>query len=1606
MHESPRSRLLAYGTALPVLVLTLILRLWFHSVLGERALYSSVFPAVILAAYFGGFWPGLVLTIVGSLASNYLLVEPRYTLDFHGAGDVVALILIVTTGTIISALCESLHRTRGRIVADERRRAQEAQRETEERFRQLAENIHEIFWMADVGHTRITYVSPAYAQVWGRTVQSLYDEPRSWIESIHSDDRAAVVENMEQRKHGVFNDLEFRIVRPDGASRWIRSRAFPIDDPGSGTRSRVAGLAEDITDRKRAEAELRHANERLELAVRGSNVGIWDNETPDGDPRHGHLQYVNVWEQLGYDGPPDAATVALDLAHPEDRARAFEAGRRYLAGETHDFELEVRYRHKDGSDRIMLQRGAAIRDAAGKLVRLTGVIIDITELKRAEEALLASERRFRILVQNSSDIISLFDAEGTILYQAPSVERLLGHKPQDRIGRNVFRDSVVHPDDLGSKRAFFDAMLSQPGAPVTAEFRLRHADGSWRDIEAIGQNFLNDPGVAGIVANYRDITERKRDEALIDGQKRILELIIQGEPLPDVLAVLCRTIEDLTTDEEMLASVLLLDPDGVHLRHGAAPSLPETYTRAIDGAAIGPSVGSCGTAAYRREPIYVADIASDPLWADYAKLALSHNLRACWSAPIFSSAGKVLGTFAMYYRQPRHPTPRDLRVVDIVTRTVAIAIEQGRAEQALRESEERFRTLAKATNDAVWDWNLDTDKVWWNEGVLTLFGYGLEQNEADPGWWLEKVHPDDRDAVERFFHEIVQGRDLSWVDEYRFRCADGLYKDVYDRGYVIRDQGGRAVRMIGAMLDITGRKRAEEALRDSEQRWRSLAEALPQLVWTAMPDGACDYFSAQWTQFTGIPESKLMGWRWMETLHPADRNATRQSWTDSVAGRGPYDVEYRVRRADGEYRWFKTRGVPIRGSDGEIFKWFGTCTDITDGKLAEEELRVAKEAAESANRAKDDFLANVSHEIRTPMNAILGMTELVLDTPLGEDQRQSLKTVKSAADNLLGIINDLLDFSKIEAGKLELDSGDFSLRAAVGDTLHALAVRAHRKGLELVCNVQSDVPDALIGDAGRLRQVLLNLVGNAIKFTDAGEVVVQVETAAETAQEGDIALRFIVRDTGIGIPREKQSTIFRAFEQEDTSTTRKYGGTGLGLTISAQLAALMGGSISLESEVGRGSAFFFTATFRRQAQQPSLVESKPPVLLRNLRVLVVDDNAVNRDIVEKWLRDWRMEPTSVGDGMAAMDVLWHGVAGGKPHSLLLLDARMPDTDGLSLAAKIRERVELSGSRIILLTSGDRPGDLARFRELHIDGHLLKPVQQDELLKTIYSIMSRAEDDKATRRQGDKVKGDGETNTLSPPPLVSVSSSPPLRILVAEDSEFNAQLMEKLLRKRGHIVRVVSNGREALLLASAADFDLLLLDVHMPELDGFQVIRAIREREENTGSHLPVIALTARSRKEDREDCLAAGMDEFLSKPIRSDDLWATIDRVLASVPSANRRVVGLLDPQVLLSACGADDAILRSICDGLRSSLPAQLAAIRNALESEDAPRLRESAHKLCGMVNAFSTVAGGIASDLEDQAARGQLEHARALVDQLDSIGRDLIQLVGNDLTTESLRS
>jgi PAS domain S-box-containing protein len=796
--------------------------------------------------------------------------------------------------------------------------------------------------------------------------------------------------------------------------------------------------------------------------------------------------------------------------------------------------------------------------------------------------------------------------------------------------------------------------------------------------------------------------------------------------------------------------------------------------------------------------------------------------------------------------------------------TLQDVTERRRAEEALH----RDALVLANVSDSVIATDLEGTITFWNEGATRLFGWTTAEMVGRP--YADRFPEPDRSWIAEQIRSraAAAGAGAEWVGEYYDRRKDGSRVWVDARVRRVTDAAGRPQGIIGLARDITERKQAEEALRVANDRLDLAVRSSNIGFWEVdMPDGIRLHgrFTAInfWEQlgYDGV-ESPLDIPASMAAVHPDDLERTNRALEAYLSGdTGECEIESRLLHQGGTYRWMLTRGVAVRDPTGKPVRFIGTVQDITERKRLEAELRRAKEAAEAANRAKDEFLANVSHEIRTPFGAILGMTELVLDTALTDDQRQCLTTARSAAESLLGLVEDLLDFEKIVAGKFQLDPADFSLRATLGDAVRTLGVRARTKGLELACDVHPDAPDDLVGDAGRLRQVLLNLLGNAIKFTKEGQVAVRVEAADGAASEGEAVLRFAVADTGIGIPPEGRERIFRAFEQADSSTTRRYGGTGLGLAIAARLVGLMGGAIGVESEPGRGSTFSFTARFGRQ-----------------------------------------------------------------PH---------PSEQAVA-----------------------RPSD---------------------------SVHEAAE----------------------PAPVVE---SP--RILVAEDSEFNSRHIERLLGRRGHPVRVATDGREALDLVGKAAFDLLLLDLHMPELDGFQVVKAIRERERATGGHLPVIALTARARKEDRDHCLAAGMDDYLSKPVRADELFAAIDRVVAAhpVPRPTRQEsedpIRLLDPVVLLETCGDDEEGLRELCRDFRAFAPARLAAVHDALRAGDGPGLREAAHKLRGLLSAFSTSAGDLASDLEDLAARGQLVQPLPLplVERLEAMTQELMRQL-DGLSLETLR-
>lgn len=674
---------------------------------------------------------------------------------------------------------------------------------------------------------------------------------------------------------------------------------------------------------------------------------------------------------------------------------------------------------------------------------------------------------------------------------------------------------------------------------------------------------------------------------------------------------------------------------------------------------------------------------------------------------------------------------------------------------------------------------------------------------------------------------------------------------------------GEVIGTFGISRDITTQIIAEQELARERDLLKTISDNIPDLIYVK------DLFG----RFVTCNQSvlKLLGLQGIEDIQgktdydflPAEYACNFVTDDQNVirSGQPLIDQEECSQNTDGENFWLLTTKVPLRDSDNKVIGVVGIGRDITSRKLAAEELLAAKELADSANRAKSEFLANMSHEIRTPMNAIVGMTELLLDTRLDVSQRAYLKMVQESGDSLMTIINDVLDFSKIEAGMLDLDTIPFEIREHLGDTMKTLAVRAHAKGLELAFRVAPGVPSWVMGDPGRLRQVVVNLVGNAIKFTETGEVVVEVEQ--ESQHEITHQLRICVRDTGIGIPAEKCESVFHEFEQADASTTRRYGGTGLGLTISSRLVEMMGGRIWAESELGEGSRFYFTTTVDEAPNHLHTSSSLGVVIVGGTKVLVVDDNETNRLILQEMLSNWGMT-TVLADGSAtAMKAIDDANADDDPFGLVVTDVNMPDEDGFGFVKRLRDHALIENAPVIMLTSGGRLGDKSRREELGIADRLMKPVKQSELFDSIVRALgvNSTEDD-----HDDEIENE-----------IGIR---PLKVLLTEDNVVNQKLAVGLLSKYGHTVLIANNGQEAVDALLNETFDVVLMDVQMPVLDGLEATRAIRENEKESGKKTPIIAMTAHAMKGDREDCIDAGMDEYVTKPIRSATLMEALAKTI------------------------------------------------------------------------------------------------------------------------------
>ncbi|MEP7310538.1 MAG: PAS domain S-box protein [Acidobacteriota bacterium] len=1123
-----------------------------------------------------------------------------------------------------------------------------------------------------------------------------------------------------------------------------------------------------------------------------------------------------------------------------EQAKAAAIGiRRVLRGEAQAFAIEYPCRSLTQPRWFELTVARLPGDRrAGAMV----MHVEITGRKQADEAAQRSQQRLRDVLDGlgPSIFVGLMTPQGALIEANRPALAAAGLTPEDVLGK-PFEEThwwAYSPDVQQQLRTAIERAASGSGSRY--DVQIRGANDDLIDVDFSLQPLRDEAGeVVFLVPSATVITERKQTENALRESNQKFHLLA-----------------DHITDAFWIRS-----PDMREV-HYLSPGFERIWGRSVESLQAQPHQWL--DFIMPEDRAHVLGVFAG-LTRDAPSVDIEYR--------IVRPDGEVRWIRARGF-QVRDATGQLTRLTGIVTDIT----ERQRVAAALQESEERYRALVDWSHEPIAVSRRGTI-LFVNPAAVKMLGATSEEQLIGTQI-LDRVHPDFHQVVRERLNNLEPGGVLPMIEE-RLITLDGTVIDVEIQGTtIVYDQD---LATFSSMHDVTESKRAAEALRTSTEEFRLLAEAMPQIVWITRPDGSNVYFNQYWMDYTGLTAEESYGSGWNKPFHPDDQERAWRAWQHATATIGTYTLECRLCRADGVYRWWLIRGVPLRDTAGNVLKWFGTCTDIHDLKLAELEIvrtnlalhveiverKRAEDAAGAANRSKSEFLANMSHEIRTPLNGVVGMTELALGTDLSAEQRAYLDMAKASGALLLTLINDILDFSKIEAGQLTLEVIPFDLSECLDKTLKLLAAGAGLKGLELACDIRPHVPTALMGDPGRLRQIVMNLVGNAIKFTERGEVVLTVETQSRT--DRDAVLRFSVSDTGVGVPREHQAVIFKPFIQADGSTTRRYGGTGLGLAISTSLVALLGGRIWLESEPGKGSTFHFTASFDLQQAAAFHTKVRDPqiVRLRDVPILVVDDNAVNRRILEATLRQWGMKPVLAASGPAGLAAMQERKIAGTHFPLVLLDAQMPGMDGYAVAEEVRKDPELAGTALVMLTSTGQPADAARGRSLRIAGALMKPISQSELREAISAALGMPSD--GTRQLHGITRRSAHESRRT------------LRILLAEDNKVNQVVAARLLGKQGHTVVIAGNGLEALaaLDEPGAAFDLILMDVQMPEMDGFEATRIIRAREQSSGAHLPIIAMTAHAMKGDEERCLAAGMNGYASKPIDIEHLLLTIDRVLS-----------------------------------------------------------------------------------------------------------------------------
>jgi PAS domain S-box-containing protein len=1356
----------------------------------------------------------------------------------------------------------------------------------------------------------------------------------------------------------------------------------------------LASVADQLglaIERKQIEIEIETNERRLTEAQHIANLGNWEWNVLNNNVRWSSELYGIFG--LGSEKGDSTFGKFLTYVHPDDRKLMEDAIQLALDDKVFT-TCDYRIIRTDGEVRVVQCRGEVVVDEVGRVTSLWGTLQDITERKRAEKAMSDLRQELELTMNSMEEGVHRLDLKGDIVFENPAAARMLGWEAAELVGKpahltmhHTRQDGTAYPREECSIHATLHDGLTRQ---VNDEVFWRR-DGTSFPVEYMAAPIRNDRNeIVAAVVTFRDITKRKRAEKERDVISEIVQSVSLTSNLDELLTLIHESLRKVVYAENCFVALYDKETGLSRSSFYVDQCEPDSPSQ--------PLKKTCSAYVYRTGRALLLNAAKFQWLVDQGEVELVGTPSPSWLGVPLKTASETLGVLVVqHYERDDAYSEQDVEFLTSVGFQIALAIERKRADEALIESERRFRDLFYDAPVGYHELDTEGRITGVNTTELLMLGYSSAEMIGHHVWeFIEEA-----EIARQTFAAKLAGKEPLGTVERSFRRKDGTLLEVQLDDQMLKDPGGQFIGIRATMQNIVARKLTEQALRDSEGRFRDLFENASDLVCTMDLGGNLISLNKSGERMTGYSEGEALKMNLAQMVTPETLGLTREMTNRKLEQDITTTYELDLIRKDGGVVTLEISSRLLHQHGKEIgIQAIGR--DITQRKQVEAELKLARDAALESVRLKSEFLANMSHEIRTPMNGVIGMTGLLLDTDLSAAQSEYAQTIQSSAEALLRIIDDILDFSKIESGLMRFEKIDFELRSTVEAPVELLAERAQAKGLELASIVYQDVPTALRGDPGRLRQVLTNLIGNAVKFTEHGEVVVSVKRLSETPEL--VVLRFEIHDTGIGISSEAQRGLFRAFTQADGSTTRKYGGTGLGLAISKQLVEIMGGEIGIESSSGQGSTFWFTGKFEKQTQA-AFAETLPAGNLAGVRVLIVDDNATNRKILSHQTGSWRMIATEAESGERALKLLHDAVAHGRPYDIALLDLMMPNMNGFQMAEAVKADPSIASVTLILLPSFGLRGHGARARQAGIAAYLQKPVRQLQLHECLSAMMLRRgagiesvpEAPLVTRHSLRESVVHDKSKTFSK-----------VRIIVAEDNLVNQKVALGQLYNLGYQAEAVANGRELLAaLDAGAPFDMVLMDCQMPEMDGFAATAEIRRRE-GTSRHTTIIAMTANALEGDEERCLAANMDDYLSKPVRPDALKEKLERwtkatgkvplgrdLVVPVGNGKRSPIDLSQLAALreIQQPGQADFVTELI-DLFLSETDLHLKTLRAAVINNDGVEVRRLAHLLKGSsANIGARSMAALYEEMENKArANGDDEPLLASIESEFAVVREAL--------------